>query len=93
VTKWENFKTLIKSHFYPIGYMEDQWIRWHYFKQKLGQSMHEYNTQLIKMAIMFGISPKNSDVLLKYLGGFHRHLHEQVMLFKPKMVGETCVQA
>jgi hypothetical protein len=26
VTKWEDFKTLIKSQFYPIGYVEDQWI-------------------------------------------------------------------
>jgi hypothetical protein len=26
VTKWEDFKTLIKSQFYHIGYVEDQWI-------------------------------------------------------------------
>jgi hypothetical protein len=27
VTRWDIFKTLIKSQFYPIGYVEDQWIR------------------------------------------------------------------
>jgi hypothetical protein len=32
VTKWEDLKTLIKSQFYPIGYVEDQWIHWHYFR-------------------------------------------------------------
>jgi hypothetical protein len=32
VTRWENFKTLIKSQFYLIGYVEDQWIWWHYFR-------------------------------------------------------------
>jgi hypothetical protein len=47
VTRWEDFKTLIKSQFYPIEDVEDQWIRWHYFKQKQGKSVHEY--------IMFGI--------------------------------------
>ena len=26
VTKWVEFKTLIKSKFYPIWYVEDQWI-------------------------------------------------------------------
>jgi len=26
VTRWEEFKILIKAHFYPIGYVEDQWI-------------------------------------------------------------------
>jgi hypothetical protein len=32
VTKWEDFNTLIKSQFYLIGYVEDQWIHWHYFR-------------------------------------------------------------
>ena len=55
--------------------------------------MQEYTTEFKKMAIMLGIPPKNPDVLLKYLGGLHCHLHEQIMLFKPKSVDETCVQA
>jgi len=33
ITKWEDSKTLIKSQFYPIGYVEDQWIHWHYFRK------------------------------------------------------------
>jgi hypothetical protein len=74
VTRWEDFKTLIKSQFYPIGYVEDQWIWWHYFRQRQGQSVQEYTTEFRKMAIMLGISPKNPDVLLKYLGGLHSHL-------------------
>lgn len=45
------------------------------------------------MAIMLGISPKNLYVLLKYLGGLHHHLREQVMLLKPKMVDEDCLEA
>jgi len=36
---------------------------------------------------------KNLDVFLKYLGGLNRHLREKMMLLKPKMVGEACVQA
>jgi hypothetical protein len=42
---------------------------------------------------MLGISPKNLDVLLKYLGGLHSHLWKQVMLFKPRTIDEACVQA
>jgi hypothetical protein len=68
VTKWEDFKTLIKSQFYPIGYVEDQWIHWHYFRKRQGQSVQEYTIEFKKMAIMLGISPKNPYVLLKYLG-------------------------
>ena len=74
VTRWEDFKTLIKSQFYPIGYVEDQWIWWHYFKKKQGKSVQEYTIEFRKMAIMLGISPKIPDVLLKYLGGLHSHL-------------------
>jgi lipoprotein NlpI len=48
-------------------YVEDQWIRWHYFRQRQGQSVQEYTTEFRKMAIMMGISPKNPDVL-NYLG-------------------------
>jgi hypothetical protein len=93
VTIWEDFKTLIKSQFYPIKYVEDQWIRWHYFRQRHGQSVHEYTTEFRKMAIMLGISPKNPDALLKYLGGLHNHLRKKVILFKPSTMDEACVQA
>ena len=55
--------------------------------------MQEYITEFRKMEIMLGVSPKNPNVLLNYLGSLHRHLHEQVMLFKPKLVDEACVQA
>jgi hypothetical protein len=65
---------------------------WHYFRQKQGQSVQEYTTKFIKMAIMLGISPKNPDVLLKYLGRLHSHLQNQVMFFKPRIVDKACVQ-
>jgi hypothetical protein len=39
VSKWDDFKSLVKSQFYHIGYVEDQWIRWHYFGQKQGESL------------------------------------------------------
>jgi hypothetical protein len=91
VTRWEDFKTLIKAQFYPIGYVEYQWIRWHYFRQRQGQSVQEYTTEFRKMAIMMGISPKNSDVLLKYMGRLQSHLRKQVMLFNPRTMDEACV--
>jgi hypothetical protein len=41
---------------------------------------------------MLGISPKNRDALLKYLGGLHSHFQKQWMLFKPRTMDEACVQ-
>jgi hypothetical protein len=74
VTRWEDFKTLINSQFYPIGYVEDEWIWWHYFRQRRGQSVQEYTTEFIKMTIMLSISPNKENVFLNYLGGLHSHL-------------------
>jgi hypothetical protein len=34
VTKWEDFKILSNSQLYPIGYVEDQWIRWNCFRKR-----------------------------------------------------------
>ena len=55
--------------------------------------MQEYTTESKKMAILLGISPKNVDVLLNYLGGLHIHLINQVILFIPNTIDEACVQA
>jgi hypothetical protein len=41
---------------------------------------------------MLGISPKNLDVILKYLGCLHGHIHKKVMLLNPRTVDEACVQ-
>ena len=49
--------------------------------------MQEYTTEFKKMAIMLGISPKNLDVLLKYLGGLHHHLCEKGIFFKAQIGG------
>jgi hypothetical protein len=45
------------------------------------------------MAIMLGISPKNLNVLLKYVGGMHSHLRKKMMHFKKRIVDEACAQA
>jgi hypothetical protein len=89
----EDFKTLIKSQLYLIEYVKDQWIQWKYFMRRQGQSKQEYTTEFTNMAIMMGISPKNPDVLLKYLGGLQSHLRKKVMLFNPRKMDEVCVHA
>jgi hypothetical protein len=47
---------------------------------------------VLKTSHYVGIYPKNMYVLLKYLGGLHSDLRRQVMLFKPRIVGELCVE-
>jgi len=40
---------------------------------------------------MLGISQKNPNTLLKYMGDLHNHLPKQVMLLKPIMMEKACV--
>jgi hypothetical protein len=49
--------------------------------------------QVKKMAIMLGISPKNPNLLLKYMRGIHSHLWNKVMSFNSERVDEACEQA
>lgn len=46
-----------------------------------------------KLAIMLGISPKNVNVLLKYVGGPHIHLWKKMMMFKHIPMDEASVHA
>jgi hypothetical protein len=54
--------------------------------------VQEYTTKFRKMVIMLGISPKNPNVPLKYMGGLHSNFLNQVMLFKQRSFDENCVQ-
>jgi hypothetical protein len=54
--------------------------------------MYEYTNKFRKMNIILGISPKNLDVLLKYLGDLKSYLCNKVILFNPKRVDEASVQ-
>jgi hypothetical protein len=39
VMKWEDFKALLKSQFYPIGYEEEKLMKWQYLRQEQGQGV------------------------------------------------------
>ena len=92
VIRWQEFKTFIMSYFYPIRYVQTQWIHWNYFRKRKSQNVQEQITEFKKMAIM-GISPKNPYVLLKYLGGLNNHIWRQVILFNYRFIDEAYVQA
>jgi hypothetical protein len=55
--------------------------------------VQEYTIEVQKNGHYVGYISQELDVLLKYLGGLHSHLWRQVMLFKPRIIDEACVQA
>jgi hypothetical protein len=74
ITKCEDFKVFLKSQFYPIGYKEENIMKWKYLWQEQGQGVQEYISEFKKQAIMMGIFLEEMGVVLKYLGGLFSHI-------------------
>eukprot|EP01018_Ginkgo_biloba_P002772 Gb_08746 [translate_table: standard] len=93
ITKWEDFKRLVKEKIYLLVHEAKKIIRWQFYKQGEGQSVQDYTTELRKQAIVLGVSLKDPQVLMKYIGGLHSHIKRQVLLFKPTSIDQVSVQA
>jgi hypothetical protein len=74
VIKWKDFKELLKSQFYLIGYEEEQLMKWQYLWQEQGQGVQEYTFEFRRQAIRLGISLEDLGVVTKYLGGSFSHI-------------------
>ncbi|GKD84554.1 hypothetical protein Tco_1355708 [Tanacetum coccineum] len=62
---WNEFKRLLRQEYYPMGYSQDRWSRWHNLRQQRGQSVQEYTMEFRRLAVMLGISTTYKDVFTK----------------------------
>ena len=46
-----------------------------------------------KQATFLGVSLKDPQNLMKYIGGLHSHLQKTIMLFNPTNIDQVCVHA
>nr|CAD1831791.1 unnamed protein product [Ananas comosus var. bracteatus] len=53
---WSQFKQLICQKFYPMGYEEKRWKRWHVLRQRRDQTVQDYPTDFRRQALGLGIS-------------------------------------
>jgi hypothetical protein len=89
VMKWEDFKALLKSQFYPIGYEDEQLMKWQYLREEQGQGVQEYTFEFRRQAIRLGISLEEPGVVVKYLGGLFIHIRRQLQLHGVKIIDEA----
>ncbi|KAI3729805.1 hypothetical protein L6452_18475 [Arctium lappa] len=59
---WKEFIYLIRHEYYPMGYSQERWSRWHNHRQQRAQSVQEYTTEFRRLAVTLGISTDNEDV-------------------------------
>ncbi|KAF6144007.1 hypothetical protein GIB67_017615 [Kingdonia uniflora] len=65
---WKEFKVLVRKQFYPIGYGQERWYKWHNLHQKFEQSVQEYTTAFHNQALVLDIDVDEYEVFMKYTG-------------------------
>jgi Retrotransposon gag protein len=78
---WEKFTLLIRKEFYPMGFKEDRWSRWHSLRQRRDQSVQDYTTEFRRLAISLGVSLNESSALMKYISGLQQQIGTELRLF------------
>ncbi|GJT11122.1 hypothetical protein Tco_0858164 [Tanacetum coccineum] len=78
---WNEFKRLLRQEYYPMGYSQDRWSRWHNLRQQRGQSVQEYTTEFRRLAVMLGISTAYENVFTKYVAGLQRQIQNELRMY------------
>ena len=89
VMKWEDFKALLKSQFYPIFYEEKHLMKWKYIQQEQGQGVQEYTLEFQNKSIHIGISLEDPRVVVKYLGGIFGHIQRKLQFLNVKIINDA----
>ncbi|PWA84034.1 hypothetical protein CTI12_AA134850 [Artemisia annua] len=77
---WKKFTQLLRQEFYPMGYVQDRWTRWHNLRLQRGQSVQEYTTEFRRLAVTLGIPIDNVDVCTKYVAGLPPQIQTEMRL-------------
>ncbi|GJW16490.1 hypothetical protein Tco_0020623 [Tanacetum coccineum] len=86
---WKVFTRLLRQEFYPMGYSQDRWTRWHNLRQQRGQTVQEYTTDFRRLAVTLGISINNEDVFTKYVAGLPQQIQTEMRLHTTKNISQA----
>lgn len=71
----------MRKIFYPLGYEDQFFLKWHHFKQGQGQSLEDFYEEYQDLIIQLDIKELNNNMILKFLGGLHRYLRHELKIF------------
>ncbi|GJY15489.1 glutamate-rich WD repeat-containing protein 1 [Tanacetum coccineum] len=86
---WKVFTRLLRQEFYPMGYSQDRWTRWHNLRLQRGQTVQEYTTNFRRLAVTLGISTNNEDVFTKYVAGLPQQIQTEMRLHTTKNISKA----
>jgi len=62
-------------------------------RQLKGQNVQEFTQGFRKRALILGVDLQSQDIFLKYIGGLHIYLQNNILMFSPMNFDEACIQA
>nr|GEU90950.1 hypothetical protein [Tanacetum cinerariifolium] len=78
-----------RKEFYPMGYLQDRWTRWHNLRQQRGQTVQEYTMDFRRLVVTLGISINNEEVFTKYVVGLPQQIQTETRLHTTKNISRV----
>jgi hypothetical protein len=86
---WKEFTQLLRQEFYPMGYSQDRWLRWHNLRQRQNQTVQKYTTEFHRLAVTLGIGLDNEDVFTKFVAGLYQQIQNELRLYQATSVSNA----
>ena len=90
---WDMFKHLIKCQFYPVGYLEELWSQWLFYRQGRDVSVQDYTSQFRRRALVLGIDEQDLEVVRKYISGLQPQYREDFKIWPAYTFDDACRMA
>jgi len=81
IKKWDQLCEAFRNHFYPPGYIQSIWIRWHQLGKLPTQGVQAYIDYFSKLYLLLHIPDLDEVLILKFMAGLLVEFHREVELF------------
>ena len=81
VTSWNEFKKELRRNFYPLGYEDQLFLKWHHLKQIQGKSIEDFYEEYQDLIIRLDIQEPVDKLILKFVRGLHGYIRHELEMF------------
>ena len=81
VTSWNEFKRELRKNFYPLGYEDHLFLKWHHLKQGQGKSVEDFYEEYRDYIIQLDIQDPMNKLIFKFVGGLHGNIRHELEMF------------
>ena len=82
IRTWAQLSDALRTRFYPLGYVQSLWMRWHQIRQLPSQSIQGYIDFFCKLRLQLHIPDRKEVLILKFITGLLMQFRREVEMFK-----------